>query len=59
MAEEGEALPWRAGSGGRLILVSRRRRPVGKQRLEHVGGAGAWALKRGCPVHRRGPGQAE
>jgi hypothetical protein len=40
MAEAGEALPWHAGGGSRSILVSWRRCPVGKHRLEHVGDAG-------------------
>jgi hypothetical protein len=39
MAKAGEALPRRAGDGGRSIPVCQRRRPVGKQWLEHVGDA--------------------
>jgi hypothetical protein len=40
MAEAGEALPWRAGGGDGPIPVSQRWRPVGEQRLEHVGDTG-------------------
>jgi hypothetical protein len=39
MAEAGEVLPWRAGGSGGPIPASRRWRPVGEQRLEHVGDA--------------------